>query len=65
MKRPRPISLPIEVQITPRLLAAVEGSIGRRLSPGCKVMVVPPPPPLDEIHMTKQDLVKMAKRTTP
>lgn len=41
----KPLSAPINVQITPRLLAAVEASIGRRIPPGCKVMVMPAPKP--------------------
>jgi hypothetical protein len=50
MKKPRPpILQPITVEITPRLLAAVEASIGRKITPGCQI-IVNPPPPIKALH---------------
>ena len=41
-KQPKPIPGPLVAKITPRLIAAVEDSIGRRLPPGCSIIVKPP-----------------------
>jgi hypothetical protein len=43
MKPPKPLTAPVTLQITPRLLAAAEASMGRRLPPGTLLMAVPPP----------------------
>ena len=43
MKKPiKPLTHPINLQITPRLLAAVEASAGRKVPPGARIMLVPP-----------------------
>ena len=43
-KKPaKPIEFPCAVQITPRLIAAVESSIGRKLPPGARVVITAPP----------------------
>ena len=44
-KKPKPIEYPLEVPITPRLLAAVDAAIGRKIPPGARVMIVAPPAP--------------------
>ena len=41
-KTPKPIEYPLEVPITPRLLAAAEAAIGRKIPPGARVMIVAP-----------------------
>lgn len=44
MKKPiPPITVPINIQITPRLLAAVESSAGRKMPPGARLVMMPPP----------------------
>jgi hypothetical protein len=42
-KPPKPIEFPCAVQITPRLIAAVESAIGRKMPPGARVMITAPP----------------------
>jgi len=45
MKKPKPLTHPLVVPITPRLLAAIEAAAGRKVPPGCRVLLAPPPPP--------------------
>ena len=42
----KPLTHPINLQITPRLLAAVEASAGRKVPPGARIMLVPHPIPM-------------------
>lgn len=45
MKKPiKPLTHPINLQITPRLLAAIEASAGRKVPPGARIMLMPAPP---------------------
>lgn len=55
-KTPKPIAYPLEIQITPRLPAAVEAAAGRRMPPGARVQVIPPAPKENPIPNYKPTL---------
>lgn len=40
-----PLPHPLQIEITPRLLAAVEASAGRKMPPGATLVMMPPPVP--------------------
>jgi hypothetical protein len=62
MKPPKPLTAPVTLQITPRLLAAAEASMGRRLPPGTLLMAVPPP---ENANLPSSAISDLLKRTKP
>lgn len=40
----QPEPIPVNVEITPRLVAAIQASTGQKLKPGARVVIIPPPP---------------------
>lgn len=56
-----PLPFPLNIQITPRLLAAVEASAGRKMPPGATLVMMPPVPkdstasPLNASVMARPD----------
>jgi hypothetical protein len=45
---PNKEAIPINVQITPRLVAAILAT-GQKLPPGSKVVIIPPPPQVPSV----------------